>query len=100
MKAKIFNAYKEDVCELFDVTEEELFTKSKLRDVVDARHLLYYLCKTRPMRIVYIKERMALNNYKIAHTSIIHGIKMVEKKLSTDKDYIKSINKIRNKCTL
>ena len=48
MKQEIFNKYVKKVCQLFDLTNEEVFTKSKMRERVDARHLLYYLCSKRP----------------------------------------------------
>ncbi len=88
MKAPIFNTYVESVCELFNIDKEVLFTKTKRRDIVDARRLLYYLCSERPMKQVYIQEYMAENGYHISHSSIHWGIKMVKEKLVTDKDYI------------
>jgi len=106
MKAKIFNNYVEKVCELFSIDEDTLFTlfsidedtlftKSKRRDIVDARHLLYYACYIRPMRLVYIQEYMAEKGYLINHSSIIHGIDMVTKKIKKDKDYVNVVKEIQ-----
>lgn len=95
MKTEIFNSYVNKVSSLFNVDTDMIFTKTKRRDVVDARHLLYYLCSKRPMNIVYIQEYMSSNGYHIAHSSIHHGIKMVRKKIcSRDKDYISNIKLI------
>ena len=55
MKQNIFNEYATQCADLFSISEELLFTKSKRRDIVDARYLLYYMCSERPMRIVYIQ---------------------------------------------
>ncbi len=88
MKQDVFNQYAERVADLFHVTKEELFSKSKKRELVDARHLLYYLCSKRPMRINYIEKYMNENGYAIRHSSIIHGINVMEQKLLTDKDYV------------
>tara|TARA_R110000751_G_scaffold134837_4_gene237421 strand:+ start:1582 stop:1881 length:300 start_codon:yes stop_codon:yes gene_type:complete len=94
MKRKIFNQYVSHVTELFRMDEEDLFKKSKKRERVDARHMLYYLCATRPMRIRYIEEFMKEKGYIITHSTIIHGIKCMEEKMDTDKDYTTIIKKI------
>ncbi len=96
MKTKIFNQYVDKVCYLFNIDSDILFTKTKRRDVVDARHLLYYLCSQRPMRLVYIQEYMAEKGYEINHSSIHHGIAQVKSKLESDVDYIETINSVLN----
>tara|TARA_R100001086_G_scaffold246557_2_gene179000 strand:+ start:1897 stop:2190 length:294 start_codon:yes stop_codon:yes gene_type:complete len=88
MKQEIFNNYVKKVCQLFDLTNEEVFTKSKMRERVDARHLLYYLCSKRPMRITYIQKYMKANGYNINHSSIIHGINVMKEKVNEDGDYV------------
>ena len=100
MKFDVFNSYVEQVADLFDVDEEAIFTKTKRRDVVDARHLLYYLCSKRPMRVVYIQEYMAERGYVINHSSILHGISQVEEKVKKDKDYVKAIKDIERCATI
>lgn len=94
MKAKIFNQYATKVAKLFDISEEELFTKSKRRDIVDARQLLYYACHKRPMPIVYIQAYLIKRGYKIGHTSILHGIKAVDNRIANDSDYKDILQKI------
>jgi len=96
MKTKIFNRYVERVCFLFNVDKELLFSKTKRRDVVDARHLLYYLCSERPMRLVYIQEYMLANGYEINHSSIHHGISVVKEKMDNDKDYVEEVTQLVN----
>jgi len=87
MKKGIFNEYVDRVLRTFGIEKEELFTKSKRRDLVDARHLLYYLCYHRPMQIRYIQEYMRENGYEVGHSTIIHGIEQVSDKISEDMDY-------------
>tara|TARA_R100000935_G_C2839573_1_gene170196 strand:+ start:1587 stop:1889 length:303 start_codon:yes stop_codon:yes gene_type:complete len=99
MKLDVFNNYVAEVCNRFAIDEETLFVKSKRRDIVDARHLLYYLCYTRPMRIVYIQEYMADRGYTINHSSVIHGISIVDGKLDTDNDYVETVKDIQ-KCSI
>ena len=57
-KAEVFNKYADHVAEAHSITKDKLFSKSKERPMVDARHMLYYLCKTRPMRIRFIQDFM------------------------------------------
>ncbi|HIB77166.1 MAG TPA: hypothetical protein EYO58_06015 [Flavobacteriales bacterium] len=88
MKQEIFESYIGTVCERFSIKEsKELFTKNKRRDVVDARHVLYYMCHKRPMRIRYIQQYMLDKGYDISHSSIIHGIKQVTRFVENDNDY-------------
>jgi chromosomal replication initiation ATPase DnaA len=94
MKIRIFNKYVQEVTNLFGIDNEELFEKSKKRKVVDARHLLYYLCYNRPMRLRYIQDYMEDNGYVVGHSSILHGITQVNKKIEEDKDYKQVIESV------
>jgi chromosomal replication initiation ATPase DnaA len=79
------------VIELFRISKEDFFSKSKRRDLVDARYLLYYLCYKRPMSIAYIQKYMAENGYDIRHGSVIYGIGTVEKRIKDDNDYMQVV---------
>ena len=94
MKQDVFNQYVERVTDLFGVSKEDLFSKSKKRELVDARHLVYYLCAKRPMQLTYIQKYMKENGYDIQHSSVIHGIASIEEKLKNDKDYKSIIQEI------
>lgn len=91
MKIDIFNQYADRIAELFGITREDLFSKSKSRELVDARHLLYYLCYKRPMTLRYIQKFMASNGYVIQHSSVIHGINTVTKRVKDDSDYMQVV---------
>jgi chromosomal replication initiation ATPase DnaA len=94
MKQEIFDMYVKEVVKLFKIKRDELFTKNKRRDLADARYLLYYLCAKRPMNIRYIQEYMVANGYNIKHSSIIHGINVIAKRVEEDTDYTYIINDI------
>jgi len=87
MKVKIFNELVDEVSEMFNVSNKELFTKTKKRRVVEARYALYYMCHRKKMPIIYIQEFMNHNGYKIDHPTVIYGIKTVKQKIKTDPDY-------------
>jgi chromosomal replication initiation ATPase DnaA len=85
---------------VYSISPVDLFVKSKRRDIVDARHLLYFLCSERPMRIRYIQQYMEENGYKVGHSTIIHGIKQIREKSEYDTDYQKIIKDIKECITL
>ncbi len=86
MKKKVFNYYADNIAELFGLNKKDIFTKTKSRDVVDARYMLYYLCYERPMDVTYIIKFMGDNGYDIARTNIHYGIKEMKKKIVEDVD--------------
>jgi chromosomal replication initiation ATPase DnaA len=95
MKQDIFEEYVDKVTNRFGISREQFFTKDKTRDIVDARQMLYYLCRQRPMTAQYIKLYMGTNGYDVAVTTVTHGIKRVEKEMVQDPDYITIINKLK-----
>ena len=94
MKHDVFNQYVERVADLFSIKKEAIFSKSKKRELVDARHLVYYLCAKRPMQITYIQKYMNEAGYDIKHSSIIHGIAAVQQKMADDKDYVSIVKDV------
>jgi len=94
MKQDIFNQYVNKVVSLFNIKKDDLFSKSKKREIVDARQLVYYLCAKRPMSIGYIQKYMQENGYNIHHPSILNGISRVDEKMKEDGDYVSIIKDI------
>lgn len=95
MKQEIFDAYVSAITKRFNIeSSDELFVKTKRRDIVDARHILYYMCSVRPMRIRYIQQYMLDRGYDIAHSSIIYGIAQVNKLVKDDADYSNLIEEL------
>lgn len=95
MKKDIFEEYVDRVTLRFNVSRKQLFTKDKSRHIADARHVLYYLCKSRPMSMSYIKQYMGENGYDIAASNILHGVRKVEENINTDPDYITLIDELK-----
>jgi len=94
MKHEVFNQYVDRVSDLFGISKDVLFSKTKKRNVVDARHLVYYLCAKRPMQVTYIEKYMSEAGYDIRHSSIIYGISSVEKRIAEDKDYVSVVREV------
>ena len=95
MKKEIFNTYANSIAKQFHLTLDEMFARSKKRDIVDARQMLYYLCMERPMRISYIRSFLAEHGYYIGHSTIMHGYKQAKKLIDSDPDYKKLIKDIK-----
>jgi chromosomal replication initiation ATPase DnaA len=96
MKEQIFNQYAQRVAKLFGITEEQLFSRTKIREIVDARQLLIYLCYKRPMKLVTIETFLNNKGHKINHSTIGHSIKIVDQKITDDRDYRTIISNIEN----
>jgi chromosomal replication initiation ATPase DnaA len=94
MKEEVFNQYVERVCILFNISKEEFFSKSRKRNFVDARHLVFFLCSRRNILVVSVADFMKKNGHEIFRTSVTHGIKSVTKKLEEDRDYKDIVNDI------
>jgi chromosomal replication initiation ATPase DnaA len=96
MKQKIFKSYAASVCDTLNIKQRDLFSKKKVRPMVDGRFILYYLCFHRPMRIRDIQEYMADEGYSISHSAIIKGVSIITERMESDQDYLDLINKITN----
>ena len=81
MKKQVFNHYVDVIANTFDMKRNAIFTKSKLRGIVDARHMLYYVCNEKEIEVSYIISYMAENGYKITRQSIVHGISKMQEKI-------------------
>jgi chromosomal replication initiation ATPase DnaA len=95
MKNQIFNDYVERIVDLYKIPREEIFTKIKRTDVVDARQMLFYLCNRRNISHTQIKRHLMDENFEIGISTILHGIKVMEEKIASDSDYKQIINKIK-----
>ena len=100
MKKEVFNMYAKGVAAVFGIDVSELFSKSRKRELVDARQLLYYLCYNRPMRISMIQDLMNENGYETKHSPIISGIKSMDKKLKEDPDYRVLVSRLQEQVTI
>jgi chromosomal replication initiation ATPase DnaA len=95
MKQDIFNGYVDGILQTFKITRDELFSKNKSRNLVEARQVLYHMCSERPMSIKMIQDYMMDNGYEINHSSVIYGIKSIKDKMDKDEDYNTVIDRIR-----
>ena len=94
MKKDIFDSYAQAIAKQFHLTLDQMFTKTKRREMVDARQMLYYLCMERPIRISYIQRFLETYNFKVTHSTIIHGYNKAKESMKNDTDVTNLINDI------
>lgn len=94
MKREVFERYVSSVCNAFKITEEELFTKTRAPELSEPRHMLYYVCRVRPMSIKAIESYLRERGFNTSYTSIAYGISSMKEKVLTDQDYGRMADKI------
>jgi|TARA_R110000822_G_scaffold164351_1_gene304691 chromosomal replication initiator protein len=94
MKKQIFDDYATAVAKTFHLTLDEMFTSSRRGDIVDARQMLYYLCMERPIRISYIQRFLESYDFKVTHSTIIHGYNKAKELVESDDDVNEMVNGI------
>jgi chromosomal replication initiation ATPase DnaA len=100
MKHEIFNQYVAKIAKLYRVEEKEMFVRSRKQEMVDARHMLFYLCLSRPIPAYSIKNYMAERGLSIQQSAINNGVRKIEKNISEDSDYARIISDIERSVKL
>ena len=96
MKREIFDRYATAIADRFHLTLDEMFSITKKREIVDARQMLYFLSRERPIRISYIQKFMEDNGHIVTHSTIIHGYNKAKESIDNDQDYADVVNQIKN----
>ena len=91
-----FESYAVSVAKEFHLEMDNLFEKSKRRNLVDARQILYLLCMERPIRLSFIKSYLEDHGYDVPHSTIMHGYKKAKELVEQDPDYQYIVDKIKN----
>ena len=84
----------EVVAEHFGFTTEDLISTKRNREVVYPRQIAMYLCRTMtPTPLQAIGTALG----KKDHTTIMHGIQIIEKELTTDETLASTIEILKKK---
>ena len=86
----------EQVCKLvashYDVAEKKIYSKSRIVDIVNARHVAMYLCRELTQNsLIFIGKHFG----KRDHSTVIHACKAVEEKILNDSSVKKNINLLK-----
>jgi len=90
MKQEVFNEVTKRVTNKTKVGKKALFTKTKKQDVVDARQILFWLCRDAGISVSYIQKYAKHNGLSITHSTIIHGVNRMTNMMEED-DYVKQL---------
>ena len=77
-----------------------MFSKTRKREIVEARQMLYFLARERPIRLSYIKRFMEENGLPVDHSTIMHGYKKAKNYVDSDPDYKYVVDTISSKLRL
>jgi len=98
MKKKIFLEYLDAVCSVYGITKEDVLSNNKKKELSEARHCLYYLCRMRPMRVTDIQKYISeVSDYVPSHVPILRGVNRVKQLLEEDRDVAIILERIKNK---
>ena len=86
IKLDKFNKNVSYILENMGLSKSELFKTSKKQAIVDARQILFYVCKQDGMSISYIQKYLKDNGFDVEHSTIIHGINKITGLVQKDKD--------------
>ncbi|MCR5056958.1 MAG: chromosomal replication initiator protein DnaA [Clostridia bacterium] len=82
------------VSRYFDVKVEDILSKNRARELVKARHIAMYLCRT---TLGYSYQKIADDFGGLNHSSVLDGCKNVQERYHTDEDvkaYVEEIKKL------
>ena len=96
MKRKIFDKYIDLVGDVLEISKEDIFTKTRKRENVEARDLLFYLCSQRNMRGNFILERCKENGLDLDDSQISRGKSKIEDLIKSDPDWKELVNNLVN----
>jgi hypothetical protein len=96
MKKILFNQFVDRVITTLSLKDPTiLFHRSKRQDLVDARHLIFYLCSERNMSVADIKRLMGERGLPLQYPALVGGIAKIKIKIKSDTDYQFLVNKIQ-----
>ncbi|MDE6465028.1 MAG: chromosomal replication initiator protein DnaA [Muribaculaceae bacterium] len=85
-----FEMVTEAVASHFKITPDLLFTKTRKREIADARHVVMYLAKKLvKMPLTTIGQRLDRT-----HATVIHGVQCVEDRLAREKQFAADVETI------
>ena len=91
-KQVTFDTIVETVCSQFSIDTNALFSKSRKREIADSRQLIMSLAK-KYTKLSYTIIGAKLNRN---HATVLHACKMVEERLSVDKDFRQAVAKVED----
>ena len=90
---KIRSVTMEDVskviCDYYQVTQNDLIGKARLKEIIQARHMAMYLCYE---QVKKTQKEIAQFFGGRDHTTVLHAVKKLKEKLKTEPKLIENYN--------
>lgn len=91
-----FDMVAQKVCDYYNIDSDKLFTKSRKREISDARQMVMYLAKRHvKMPVTAIGTRLSRS-----HATVLHALKNIEERLSLEAALRVDIEKIEASLTV
>ena len=94
MNRELFERILLQIMRRYAVSREQLYEQTKMPDVVNARYLLFYVCKMKGISISRLYILLTEDGFKTTKPTIFRGIKAMEQRILEDSDYSKIISSI------
>lgn len=85
-----FDMIVENTAEFYHLNPDAIFSKSRLRDIADARQMIMYLCK----KHTDLSSTAIGAKLNRQHATVLHGISAVQDRLSVNKDFADMVESI------
>ena len=85
-----FDMIVETTAEFFGINPDVIFTKSRIRDVADARQIIMYFCH----KLTNLSSSAIGQKLNRTHTTVLHGISTVEDRVNFTKDLQEAVTAI------
>ncbi|MCH5225272.1 MAG: chromosomal replication initiator protein DnaA [Muribaculaceae bacterium] len=82
-----FEMIVETTADFFNINPDRIFSKSRLRDVSDARQIIMYLSQ----KLTSLSSTAIGQKLNRTHTTVLHGIQQVEDRINFTKDLADSV---------
>ncbi len=87
-----FEMITQEVCNYFNIDVDQIYTKSRKREISDARQIVMYLAKKHvKMPLTAIGTRLSRG-----HATVLHGCKNIEERLTIEKSLQEAISAIEH----
>lgn len=94
MKKELFQSILSQILKKYEVSKEEFYEQTKMPDIVNARYLLFYVCKMNGLSVSRIERLLKDDGFDMTYATIFRGIKAMEKRIIEDNDYKQIISSI------
>ena len=96
MKKELVERIIDRVCDANLITRDDLFSRTRKREVSESRHLIFLLLLRRGIKNAQIKRIFSNYGHETHHTSILYGARSIESILTYDTNYRKLFAEIEN----